>query len=221
MKILNVQQGSQEWINARLGIPTASAFGRILTAKTRKPSASAMKYLCELVAERLVGMPTDGASTDFMLRGSAMEREAVAAYEFDNDCTTTEVGFVMDDSGRWGCSPDRLVGEDGLLEIKCPSAGVHVAALLGLLDEEHAAQAQGQMWITGRRWADLMYFNPAMPTHTVRIERDEEHISQIAEAVRAFCDRLDEAMQHIIGGEAATKDAATDATMAATSTRER
>lgn len=219
MKILDVKQGSQEWINARLGIPTASAFSRILTAKTRKPSASAMKYLCELVAERLIGMPTDGASTDFMLRGSAMEAEAVAAYEFDHDCATQTVGFVMDDSGRWGCSPDRLVGEDGLLEIKCPSAGVHVAALLGMLDEEHAAQAQGQMWITGRRWVDLMYFNPAMPTHTVRIWRDEEHIGQIAEAVRVFCDRLDEAMQQIIGGEDA-KAAPTDATKAATTTHE-
>lgn len=223
MIVLDVKQGSQEWINARLGIPTASRFGNILTAKTRKPSASAMKYLCELIAERLIGMPTDGASTDFMLRGSALEAEAVAAYEFDHDCTAATVGFVLDDSRRWGCSPDRLVGEDGLLEIKCPSAGVHVAALLGLLDEEHAAQAQGQMWITGRRWVDLMYFNPAMPTHTVRIARDGEHIAQIAEAVRAFCDRLDMEHAKIVGadgGEAATTDVTTEPAMAAATTNQ-
>lgn len=214
MIVLDVQQGSQDWINARLGIPTASQFGRILTAKTRKPSASATKYLCELVAERIIGMPTEAASSEFMLRGSALEAEAVAAYEFDNDCTTTPVGFVLDDSGRWGCSPDRLVGDDGLLEIKCPSAAVHVAALLGMLDEEHVAQVQGQLWVTGRKWCDNLFYNPAMPSHTVRIYRDEDHIAALAVAVPEFCDRLDAAMSSIVGnatdGGSSAKAADTD-----------
>lgn len=209
MIVHDLKQGSPEWIAARLGIPTASRFGEILTAKTRKPSSSAQKYMCGLIAERLIGSPVDNASSEFMLRGSAMESEAVAAYEFEHDCQTMLVGFVTDDLHRWGCSPDRLVGDEGLLEIKCPSAAVHVAALLGMRDEEHAAQAQGQLWITGRRWVDLLYYNPAMPTHRVRIERDEEHVGQIAAAVGAFCDTLEHAYETIIGaGEVTTNTAA-------------
>lgn len=215
MIVFDFKQGSPEWLAIRTGIPTASRFGNILTAKTRKPSASAARYMCDLIAERIIGSPVDTASSEFMLRGSAMESEAVAAYEFEHDCECKAVGFVMDDSRRWGCSPDRLVGDDGLLEIKCPSAGVHVAALLGMQDDEHAAQAQGQLWITGRAWVDLMYYNPLMPTHTVRIERDEEHIGQIAAAVRDFCDRLDAAHSRIVGGEVAVMDATREPATAA------
>jgi len=113
--VFDFKQGSPEWLAIRTGIPTASRFGNILTAKTRKPSASAARYMCDLIAERIIGSPVDTASSEFMLRGSAMESEAVSAYEFEHDCECREVGFVMDDSRRWGCSPDRLGGGGGLL----------------------------------------------------------------------------------------------------------
>lgn len=214
MIIMDVVQGTTEWLEARLGIPTASQFSRILTAKTRKLSASADKYLCELVAERLLGRQVNDASTDFMLRGSEMEAEAVEAYEFEHDCETVKVGFVLDDSRRWGCSPDRLVGEDGLLEIKCPGAVGHVAALLGMQDEEHFAQVQGQLWVTGRKWCDLSFYNPAMPCRVVRVERDEDYIAALAAAVPAFCDRLERSFAQITGsatdGGSSAKAADTD-----------
>lgn len=212
MIVLDVVQGTTEWLNARLGIPTASNFSRILTAKTRKPSSSSDKFMCELIAERLLGRSVNDASTDFMLRGTALEADAVAAYEFDNDVETVQVGFVLDDSRRWGCSPDRLVGDDGSLEVKCLGAANHVAALLGMLDDDHAAQVQGQMFVTGRAWTDLLFYNPDMPTHTVRIARDEVHIAALAAAVPAFCDRLDAAHAQLIrSGDAATDAAGTDA----------
>ena len=203
MIVLDLKQGSPEWINARLGIPTASQFSRIMTPKTRKPSSSSAKYMCELIAERMIGSPVNTATSEFMLRGSALESSAVEAYEFDHACQTFKVGFVLDDSRRWGCSPDRLVGDDGLLEIKCPSAAVHVAAILGMQDDEHTSQAQGQMWVTGRKWVDILYFNPVMPSHTVRIERDEEYIAALAAAVSAFCDTMESAYENILGGPGA------------------
>lgn len=200
MIVHTFKQGSPEWISARLGIPTASRFSDILTAKTRKPSASQTKYLCALVAERIIGSPVEHASTDFMLRGSALELEAVAAYEFERDCVTEAVGFVTDDAHRWGCSPDRLVGTDGGLEIKCLSAREHVAAILGMRDEDHVVQVMGNLWITGRNWWDTEFFNPMMPTHIVRTYRDEQHIAQIAEAVQQFAVRVEETYARIIGG---------------------
>jgi hypothetical protein len=210
MIIVDVQQGTQEWVAARLGIPTASRFSDIITPKTRKASASQGRYLCELVAERLTGFPANDASTDFMLRGSALEAEAVAAYEFDTQATTSKVGFVLDDSRSWGCSPDRLVGTDGLLEIKCLGVVNHVAAVLGMRDNDHDAQVQGQLWITGRKWADLFFFNPSIATHRIRVERDEKFIAALAENVAAFCRKLEEAHAMIVGdaGESRTDEAA-------------
>jgi len=199
---LDVVQGTTEWVNARLGIPTASNFSRIVTPKTRKLSSASDKYLCELVAERIIGRPMDDASTDFMARGSMLEPEAVKAYEFENDCETVKLGFALADSRRWGASPDRLVGEFGLLEIKCLSAANHVAAVLGMMDDEHFAQVQGQIWVTGRLWCDLFFFNPAMPSHTVRIERDADYCAALDAAVPAFADRVDEAHRKIVGASA-------------------
>ena len=199
MIVLDVQQGTQEWVAARLGIPTASRFSDIITPKTRKPSASQGRYLCELVAERLTGFPADDASTEFMLRGTMLEAEAVAAYEFDTQATTSKVGFVLDDSRRFGCSPDRLVGADGLLEIKCLGVANHVAAVLGMKDNDHDAQVQGQLLVTGRKWVDLFFYNPALPSKLVRIERDDEFIAALSEGVTGFCERLDEAHRFIVG----------------------
>ena len=201
MIVLDLQQGSPEWIAARLGIPTASRFADILTPKTRKASASQGRYLCELVAERITGFPASDISTDLMRRGSSLEEEAAAAYEFDNDVTVTKVGLVMNDGRNYGCSPDRLVGEDGLLEIKGLAAANHEAAVLGIKDSDHDEQVQGQLWITGRKWADLFFYNPQMPTHTVRIERDEAFIADLAAAVEDFCARLEHACK-VLAGEA-------------------
>ena len=112
-----MEQGSAQWIAARLGLPTASQFSRILTPRTLKPSASAERYLWELLAERIIGQPANDASTKFMERGKAMEAQAVAFYELQRGVDTRRVGFVTRDDGLVGCSPDRFVGDDGLLEI--------------------------------------------------------------------------------------------------------
>lgn len=198
-----VEQGTTAWQNARLGIPTASCFDRILTPAKLKPSESSRKYLYQKLAERLLGVPMEFGGSGATQRGSDMEPQAVAGYEFQNDCETRKSGLCLTDDRRIGCSVDRFVGDDGILEIKSPLAPQHIATLLGD-GEDHRLQFQGQLWITGRKWVDLVSYFPELPPAPMRFERDEEVIAAIAEHVYAFADRLDgaEARLREMRGEA-------------------
>lgn len=191
MIIHPAKQGTAEWLEAKAGVPSASQFHRILTPRTRKPSAAADKYLCELLAERILGHPLELATSSFMERGTSLESAAVASYEFEHEVDTQAVGFCTVDDGRYGCSPDRLVGEDGGLEVKCLSAGEHVAALLGWKDEDYLLQAQGALLVTGRKWWDILFWNPAFLPRTIRIGRDAEAQAELHDALVEFCKRLD------------------------------
>jgi len=186
-------QGSQAWHAARLGIPTASNFGRIITP-TGKPSASADAYMHELLAERMLGCPLNTESIDFMERGKALESQAVAFYELQRGVDTEAVGFCLADDECAGCSPDRLVGMEGGLEIKCPSPAVHVGYLLsGGISDKYRPQVQGSLWITGRWWWDTLSYHPDLPPALVRAERDPNYITALEEALSAFCGRLEAA----------------------------
>jgi len=190
---LNCEQGSQEWLDARLGIPTASQFHRIITPKTMRLSSSAEGYVHELLAEELLGHPIDEGESQFMTRGSDLERSAFEFYEFNRDIETERVGFIVRDDGLVGCSPDRLVGEDGGLEIKCPSAKVHVSYMLSAaVDPQYKCQVQGALWLTGRAWWDWLSYNPELPAVRVRFTRDEEFIALLARAVDQFIEYQDE-----------------------------
>lgn len=200
MLIVQCEQGSPEWLDARLGIPTASNFDRIITPKTGKLSAQAERYIYELLAEDMLGHPIDESASDFMTRGSAVERSAVEFYEFNRDVLTSKVGVILRDDGMTGCSPDRLVGDDGGLEIKCPSAAVHVSYMLGTDADKYKCQVQGALWITGRPWWDFLSYNPELPPVLVRHERDEAFIATLARTVDAFINVLGEARQRLIDG---------------------
>jgi hypothetical protein len=197
VKIHDCQQGSSSWLQLRAGIPTASCFDRIVTPKTGKPSASAEKYLHRLLAEKIMGHPiTDQAVTSWMSRGTELEGDAVLYYEAQRDLDTMRVGFMSNDDGTIGASPDRLVGDVGLLEVKCHNEEKHIGYLLTReADADHRAQVQGQLWVSGRRWADLLCFHPELPACIIRVERDEPYIALLAEHVGAFVDRLAEATQ--------------------------
>lgn len=197
MKIIQCVQGSPEWHKARLGVPTASHFASIITPKTRKPSASAEKYAHELVGGWLTGIPADAVETAYMARGTALEAQAVAYYELQRDVTTAKVGFCLRDDESAGCSPDRLVGDDGGLEIKCPSAHVQIANILNMTDE-HFTQIQGCMYVTGRKWWDLLSYHPDLPPALVRFTRDEEYMTALEPALAAFGVRLAAMKQHFL-----------------------
>ncbi len=197
---LDVEQGTEQWLIARLGIPTASAFDRLLTPKTLKKSTQSEKYMAELCAEWLLGQPLEEGSSIWMERGSELEKKAVGFYELQTDTTTRTVGFCLLDDRRAGCSPDRLIGNDGGLEIKCPSAKVHTDYLLHGFDAGYILQVQGCMWITGRRWWDLISFNPLLPPRVARFHRNPDTIDTISEAVDDFCERLDMAKKRLMEG---------------------
>lgn len=188
------KQGGSAWHKARLGIPTASAFDKILTPGTRKPSTQAPGYMRTLLAEWLTGEPSDAGVSGFMDRGTQLEPLARRWYSFERDVEVEEVGIVLRDDRMVGASPDGLVGEDGTLEIKCPAAATHVGYLLdphGL--SGYFSQVQGALWLTERAWTDVLSFHPnahSVPPVVVRVERDEEFIAALDAEVSAFVERL-------------------------------
>lgn len=194
MKILDCLQGSPEWIAARIGLPTASNFSRIVTPKGN-PAAAADRYLADLMAEWWLGVSLEEASTGFMDRGTELEPDAVKAYEFRNDVDVKRVGLCLRDDEKVGASPDGLVGDDGLCEIKAPGASLHMMYLLEGAPKDYFVQTQGQLWITGRKWNDLYCHHPVFPPVIKRYERDAEFIDALEKAVNVFVVRLDAARE--------------------------
>lgn len=186
----DIVQGSQAWLTLRTGMPTASQFHRILTP-SGQPSRQATDYLHGLLAERMMGHPLVEHVSLWMQRGADMEAEAVTFYEFQRECTTERLGFCTNDAGTIGASPDRLVGEDGLLEIKVPKDSTHVGYLLAEpVDQAYYPQIQGQIWIAERQWLDMLSYHPEMPPALIRVERDEAYIAKLRAAVEAFAEVL-------------------------------
>jgi hypothetical protein len=190
MKRLDCAQGSAEWIEARLGIPTASQFHRIIQPVRLKPSTSQKAYINELLAEWLLGTPQDDAWTEFMERGTELEDEARLWYELDNDLTVDRVGFCTTDNGSIGASPDGLLGENTGLEIKCPGMPEHIGALIGEPSKDYKCQIQGGLWVCERdKWVRLSY-NRAMPNKMTECGRDEEFIAALSSIMDDFLGKL-------------------------------
>lgn len=194
---LDLAQGSVPWLEARIGIPTASQFHRIITPRTGKLSEQSTGYRHELLAEMLLGVSLAEEATQFMERGSALEPEALSYYELVRAADLQPGGFFLRDDRRAGCSPDGLIGADGLLEIKCPSPAVHVGYLLEAGGDKYRPQMQGQLWIAEREWVDFLSYHPVLQPALVRCHRDQAYIAQLAAAVDEFCDRLAAAQEEL------------------------
>jgi len=192
MIIYDVQQGTPEWLNIRCGIPTASASERIMTPSGKK-STQQEKYRNALLAERCMGHPTIEHITMWQQRGKDLEAQAISFYEFTRDVKTAKVGFITNDQGTVGASPDAFVDEDGGLEIKVPSEAVAMSFLLrsGTAYEEYKAQVQFCLWISGRKWWDLLSWHPDLRPALIRIERDEEFIKALTAHVMDFSGMLE------------------------------
>lgn len=192
------EQGSREWIETRIGIPTSSEFSKIITP-SMKPSDSAVGYRNELLAEWMLGESLSEGVSQFMQRGADEERAARAYYEMQRDIDIESVGFLFRDDRRTGCSPDGLVGAEGGLEIKVPKAGNHVGCLVdNALPATHRAQVQGSIWIAEREWWDFLSYNPYLPSVIVRVHRDDIYIKHLSTLVRVFCDQLAEAQDKLL-----------------------
>lgn len=197
MITVEIEQGTQEWLNVKAGIPSASDFDKILTTKG-EPSKQAKKYMYRLAGERITGIREEGFKNGHTERGQIVEAEAREFYEFVNECKVDPAGFCFEDQKRFGCSPDGLIGKDGGLEIKCPSMAVHVEYLLnGALPTEYFQQVQGSLLVTGRKWWDFMSFYPGLKPLILRVTLDKVFTQKLALELEAFCKNLDEITERI------------------------
>lgn len=190
MITLEVEQGSQEWFEARSGIPTASCFDKIVTS-TGKASAQAKGYLMKLVAEHFTGTKTEIKQNEWMGRGVELEAEARAYYEFITSSEVSEVGLIYKDARNLvSCSPDGLLDDRGL-EIKCPAAHTHVEYLLNnKLPTKYVLQVQGSMWVSGLAKWDFLSYHPDLPHLLVTVERDDELHEVIDEKIDEFINKM-------------------------------
>jgi predicted phage-related endonuclease len=179
-------QGTEEWLKARLGVPSASNFSKVVTTKGQR-STSFMGYVNALIAEKLTGDPTYVKITEPMERGTSLEDEARAMYQLINDTEVRQVDFIKHPNMEVGCSPDGLIdvkcdrGLIGGLEIKCPLQGTHVEYLrAGKVPSKYMLQVQGCMFVTGRGYWDFMSYHPKMKPLIVRTYRDDDLINELA-----------------------------------------
>ena len=190
MRVYDFEQGTPEWLNSRLGCPSGSGFDKLITA-TGKPSTQAEGYVNQLIAELLTGETTYVKKTEWMERGNELEPRARDYYELATGNTVVETGFCKHDQLECGISPDGIIGDNGLIEIKCPSPSVHVAYLrAGVLPTKYKQQVQGQMWITEREWCDFLSYHPSMPALLVRVHRDEDYIKLLQAEVEKACETI-------------------------------
>jgi hypothetical protein len=189
--IHDVQQGSAEWFAVRAGLATASEFECIVKRGKdgKTPSATRKTYMLQLAGERLTGEPPEGFSSLYTERGKALEPEARDLYAMISDTEPRQVGFITNHGA--GCSPDSLIGDDGMLEIKSKAPKFLIGAILA--DEfcpEHVAQCQGALWVAEREWIDLAVYWPGLPPFLKRAHRDEAYIANLAAEVARFNDEL-------------------------------
>jgi len=200
MKIIECEQNTPEWEAARIGLPTASLFDKIITA-TGKASSQAEAYANRLIAELLIGKPIkEWEGNGWSDRGHELEHEAAQYYEALCDLECVPVGFCTDDNRTMGCSPDRLVGDEGLLEIKCPSAHIHMKYVFHPeeLEKEYRVQTQGQLLVTARKWADLLSYFPELPPVLVRVTPDMNYLMSMTKELSIFNKMLENKRQQLI-----------------------
>jgi putative phage-type endonuclease len=196
-------QGSPEWFAARCGRATASRIADLMAKTKSGYSTSRANYMAELVAERLTGQPYEGYVNGDMQRGTELEPEARAAYEFLTGNTVVLAEFVPHpEIALSGASPDGYAGEDGLVEIKCPKTATHIDYLLTkTVPDKYILQMQWQMACTGRKWCDFWSYDPRLPerlqTFIKRIDRDDKRIAEISGEVIKFLAELDEMVKRL------------------------
>ena len=199
MMIHNVEQRSDEWYALRMGIPTASEFSKALTPKKGELSTQAPAYACKLALELHRNEPCkDFIDNEWMERGRNLEEAAFNEYTFYHDTNTSKVGFIFDDKGR-GCSPDFLIGDNGMGEIKCLKEENHVLALYeistqGIFDSKYMPQVQGQMLIAERKWCDLVFYCPGLPLSVIRVHADEQYQAALDVALDTIIHHRDAAL---------------------------
>lgn len=187
-----IEQRSPEWFALHVGKPSAGSMNKIITS-TGKASSQRHEYLHRLAGERVLGtVEQNGLNTVWTRRGTELEPEARSVYAMENEVEVEEVGFITDDQGRYGCSPDGLILPNKGLEIKCPSLSVFVGYVLGgKLPTEYKVQVQASLFITGFEQWDFFAYYPDMKPFQLTVEPDLKFHEILREELERFCDDLD------------------------------
>jgi putative phage-type endonuclease len=189
---MEIEQRTEEWFAARLGKVTASRVADVIAKTKTGYSASRENYMTQLVLERITQTKSEGFTSAAMEWGTTQEPFARAAYEATQGVMVEEVGFVPHPTiDMAGASPDGLVGDDGMVEIKCPeSKGMLETLLSQKVPGKYFAQMQFQMACTGRNWCDYVVFDPRMPAKVQlfvkRVDRDDTYIAEIEAEIVKF-----------------------------------
>lgn len=198
-----MQQRSDEWFAARLGKATASRFGDIMAVgRNGAPLAGYKNYKAQLVIERLSGKPMESYQSAAMQKGVELEPLARTYYSLETGNDVEECGFIAHKSLEAGASPDGLIGETGVLEIKVPNPATHIETLRSMaIPKPYYWQMMGQMWLTGCAWAHYASFCPEMPANArlliIKLESDAEAIKALQSSVEKFLAEVEEDMRFI------------------------
>ncbi|MGX0957434.1 hypothetical protein AB7M18_003562 [Pseudomonas viridiflava] len=199
--ITDIEQGTPEWLALRLGIITASELECLLVNGKGQAGfgVAAFTYMDQLIGERITEEAAElPFQTKATIRGHEQEQTARGLYEAREDVTSCEVGIILNHG--IGYSPDGLIGDDGLIEIKTKLPKFQVGVILaGEVPKEHIAQCQGGLWVSEREWIDFISYWPGMPLFVKRLYRDEALIRKIKERVETFYEILDERMNRVLG----------------------
>lgn len=196
-----MEQRSDDWFTARLGKVTASRVADVVAKTKTGVSASRGNYMAQLIVERLTGKPVESFSSSAMQWGTDTEPLARAAYEMATDTMVEEIGFVEHESiPMCGASPDGLVGDDGLIEIKCPNTATHIETLINnTIDNRYVLQMQWQMACTDRKWCDFVSFDPRMPEalqmKIIRVNFNEMLVADLENQVEQFLNEVQEKLE--------------------------
>ncbi|WP_102830552.1 lambda exonuclease family protein [Bartonella bovis] len=197
-----MEQRTPEWFQARLGKVTASNIDSIVS-KTNKgsPTSKYEEYKIKLITERLTGKTVSSYETSAMRWGREHEDRAIEEYSFRRGVIVTRCGFIPHPTIEMaGASPDGLVGDEGLVEVKCPQPGTHMFFLrTGKIKPEYILQMQFQMACTGRKWCDFVSYDPLLKKKLIgfrvkiqRVVRDDEQIELINKAVETFLEEIEQ-----------------------------
>ena len=200
-----VEQGTPEWFQMRLGKVTASRVADILAKTKTGPSASRQNYLIELALQRTTGIIQESYSNSAMEWGTQTEPQARVAYEVTTNNFVDQVAFIDHPSiAGFGCSPDGLVSDKGLVEIKCPNSATHWEYFKSKEPpKKYFIQMQAQIAVTNRDWCDFVSFDPRMPDRSqllvVRVNRDEAFIAEMEAEIKKFLDEVEVEVKQMKG----------------------
>ena len=190
LEIIDCQQNTPEWLQARVGVITASGFKHVMAksagkAGTAAESKTRQKYLRQKAYEQITGKMAESFSNAHTERGHVLEPEAIDAYSFMTDADVSRVGFMK--RGPIGCSPDLLVGDAGMAQVKTLLPELMLELLEdGEIPSEHRAQMQGEMLVATRFWSDFIGYCPGLPLFVKRMERDEAYIASLEVGLETF-----------------------------------